>query len=314
MARQDCGRRALPRREHPAGSPGCASTDRPRETGRDAIPGPCPNRGGGLPLARPLVRQEDIDAAVITDPLFYALAVPAVILIGLSKGGFGGTAALVGVPLMAIAVDPVTAAGVLLPILVVMDVIGLAAWRGRFDRGVVLTMLPAAGLGVLTGYLTAASVSEDAFRLTIGLLALWFFANWFAGERMARAARPQQPLKGAFWGAVAGFSSFVSHAGGPPFQVYVVPLKIAPPIFAGTSVVFFAAVNAMKLVPYFLLGQFSHENLATSAVLAPLAPVATLAGIWLVKRIEPGVFYRIIYWLLLPIGLKLAYDGGMALL
>lgn len=251
---------------------------------------------------------------MITDPLFYAVAIPAVILIGLSKGGFGGTGALVGVPLMAIAVDPVVAAGVLLPILVVMDVIGLVAWRGRFDRGVVLTMLPAAALGVLAGYLTASSVSEDAFRLTIGLLALWFFANWFFGEqRRARKARPQQSVKGAFWGALAGFSSFVSHAGGPPFQVYVVPLKLAPPIYAGTSVIFFAAVNAMKLVPYFLLGQFSHDNLATSAALLPLAPVATLAGVWLVKRTDPGLFYRIIYWLLVPIGLKLVYDGAAAL-
>ncbi|TFF27319.1 sulfite exporter TauE/SafE family protein [Jiella endophytica] len=251
---------------------------------------------------------------MISDPLFFALAIPAVILIGLSKGGFGGTATLVGVPLMAIAVPPVTAAGVLLPILIVMDVVGLFAWRGRFDRGVVATMLPAAAFGVVAGYLTAASVSPDAFRLTIGLLALWFFANWFLGQRQVRAAKPQQPVKGVFWGAVAGFSSFVSHAGGPPFQVYVVPLKIDPPVFAGTSVVFFAAVNVMKLVPYFLLGQFSAENLATSAVLLPLAPAATLAGVWLVRRTDPSVFYRIIYWMLLPIGLKLAYDGLTALL
>ncbi|MBO0905883.1 TSUP family transporter [Jiella sonneratiae] len=250
---------------------------------------------------------------MITDPLFYAVAIPAVILIGLSKGGFGGTAALVGVPLMAIAVPPVTAAGILLPILLVMDVVGLFAWRGRFDRGIVFTMLPAAALGVLLGYLTAAAVSEDAFRLTIGLLALSFFGNWLAGARRARAARPQQPAKGAFWGAVAGFASFVSHAGGPPYQIYVVPLKIPPPVFAGTSVIFFASVNAMKLLPYFLLGQFSRDNLSTSAALLPLAPVATLAGIWLVKRTDPTLFYRIIYWLLLPIGLKLVYDGAAAL-
>ena len=92
------------------------------------------------------------------------------------------------------------------------------------------------------------------------------------------------------------------------------PLKIAPPVYAGTSVIFFAAVNAMKLVPYFLLGQFSHDNLATSAALLPLAPVATLAGVWLVKRTDQGLFYRIIYWLLVPIGLKLVYDGATALL
>ncbi|MBO0662962.1 sulfite exporter TauE/SafE family protein [Jiella sp. MQZ9-1] len=251
---------------------------------------------------------------MITDPIFYALAVPAVVLVGLSKGAFGGTATLAGVPLMAIAVDPVTAAAILLPILVVMDIVSLLAWRGRFDRGVIATMLPAAAVGVLAGYLTAAMVSPDGFRLTIGLIAIWFFANWYFGHRHQRPARDPQPVKGAVWGMLAGFSSFVSHAGGPPFQIYVVPLRLSPQLFAGTSVVFFAAVNAVKLLPYAMLGEFSAANLATSAILLPLAPLSTLAGVWLVKRIDPELFYRLIYWMLLPIGLKLAYDGGLALL
>ena len=251
---------------------------------------------------------------MITDPLFYLFAVPAVFLVGLSKGGFGGTIALIGVPLMAFAVSPVTAAGILLPIMIIMDLVGLFAWRGRFDRNVLASMLPAALLGVALGYLTAQMVSADGIRLILGLLALWFVADWLLKGRRDKEPKPRNAITAGFWGTVSGFASFVSHAGGPPYQIYVVPLKLAPADFAGTAVVFFAVVNAVKLLPYFLLGQFSLGNLETSAVLAPLAPLATVAGVWLVRRIEPKIFYRLVYTLLVPVGLKLAFDGASGLL
>jgi uncharacterized membrane protein YfcA len=91
--------------------------------------------------------------------------------------------------------------------------------------------------------------------------------------------------------------------------MYALPLKLEKRLYAGTSVIFFAVVNAVKLIPYFALGQFSTANLMTSAVLVPLAPLATLAGAWLVKRIDQTLFYRISYSVLLPVGLKLIYDG-----
>ncbi|MCQ0988293.1 sulfite exporter TauE/SafE family protein [Jiella marina] len=251
---------------------------------------------------------------MITDPFFYVVAIPAVFLVGLSKGGFGGTAALAGVPLMALAISPVAAAGILLPIMIVMDAISLVAWRGRFDRKVIATMLPAAILGIAIGYFAASAISAEGFRITLGVLALWFFSTWFFGAGRNQPPKAQNTVKAGFWGSVAGFSSFVSHAGGPPYQIYVVPLRLEPATYAGTSVVFFAVVNAIKLVPYFLLGQFSSQNLSTSATLLPLAFVATLSGVWLVKRVETELFYRIVYWLLVPIGLKLIYDGAAALL
>ncbi|MEX6508571.1 sulfite exporter TauE/SafE family protein [Jiella sp. M17.18] len=251
---------------------------------------------------------------MITDPFFYLCAVPAVFLVGLSKGGFGGTIAVIGVPLMAFAVDPVTAAGILLPIMVVMDLIGLVAWRGQFDRGVIVSMLPAAVLGIFVGYAAAELVSEDGIRLILGLLALWFVADWVFKSRHVTEPKPRNGLKAKLWGAASGFASFVSHSGGPPYQVYVLPLKLAPATFAGTAVVFFAVVNAVKLVPYFLLGQFSPGNLETSAVLLPLAPLATLTGIWLVRRIDTAVFYKLVYAFLVPVGLKLVFDGASGLL
>ena len=146
-------------------------------------------------------------------------------------------------------------------------------------------------------------------RIVVGLLALGFSVNWYVNARHRTEAKPRSTPQALFWGAASGFTSFVSHAGGPPFQIHVVPLKLTPADYAGTAVVFFAVTNAVKLPPYFLLGQFSPDNLATSLALLPVAPVATLCGVWLVKRIAPETFYRIIYALLVPVGLKLAYDG-----
>ncbi|MEN3792716.1 sulfite exporter TauE/SafE family protein [Fulvimarina sp. MAC3] len=251
---------------------------------------------------------------MITDPWFYCAAIPAVFLIGLSKGGFGGTLALIGVPLMALAIAPAAAAGILLPILLLMDVIALYAWRGNVSKSVLVHLLPASIIGIAIGYLTSAYAPPGAIRIVIGLLSLWFVANWwFRTRHMIERARESRG-RAWFWGMGAGYGSFVAHAGGPLFQVYVVPLRLAPTVYAGTAVVFFAVANAVKLIPYYALGQFSHENVLTSLVLLPLAPVATLFGVWLVKRIEPELFYRIVYGLLVPVGLKLVYDGVSAVL
>ncbi|MER0238847.1 sulfite exporter TauE/SafE family protein [Fulvimarina sp. MAC8] len=246
---------------------------------------------------------------MITDPWFYCAAIPAVFLVGMSKGGFGGTLALIGVPLMALAISPVAAAGILLPIMILMDLIALYAWRGTFAKSVLIQMLPASVVGIAVGYLTSAYAPPEVIRIVVGLLSLGFVANWWFRTRHAVEPARENRGRAFFWGAGAGYGSFVAHAGGPPFQVYVVPLRLAPTDYAGTAVVFFAVTNAVKLIPYYALGQFSHENLLTSLMLLPVAPIATLFGVWLVKRIEPQLFYRIIYGLLIPVGLKLVYDG-----
>ena len=251
---------------------------------------------------------------MISDPILYLYAVPAVILVGLAKGGFGGSISMIGVPLMALAISPVAAAGIMLPILIVMDVVGLLAWRGTFDRAVLRLILPASVAGVALGYATATMISIDGIRLLIGVLCLAFAGQWFLKARHAVEPKTPGKLSGIFWGTIAGFTSFTTHAGGPPFQVYVMPLKLAPAVFAGTTVIFFAVTNFLKLVPYFLLGQFSTENLLASAILLPLAPLSTLAGVWLVKRTNRERFYLITYALLIPVGLKLVYDGLISML
>lgn len=247
---------------------------------------------------------------MITDPWFYAAAIPAIFIVGLSKGGFGGALALIGVPVMALVISPVKAAAIMLPILVVMDMVGVWSYRRLFDKEVLYDMLPPAILGIGAGWALAAYVSEDQVRLVIGLVSLWFVLSyWFSGTGRDEPAGRNRP-KAGLWGSFAGFTSFVSHAGGPPWQMYVLPLGLEPRLFAGTSVMFFATVNAVKLIPYFFLGQFDTANLSTSALLLPLAPIAMLIGIRVVKHINRTLFYRVTYVCVFAVGLKLVWDGA----
>lgn len=257
---------------------------------------------------------------MMTDPLFYAAAIPAVIMVGLSKGGFGGAMALLGVPLMALTIPPVQAAAILLPILIVMDLVTLWTWRKHWDKTSLIIMVPGAIIGIAIGWATAAWVTDPMIRLIVGVVALWFVARYvqltLAARRKASAPPPRghQPVKGALWGTLAGFTSFVSHAGGPPYQIYTLPLRQDPKTYTGTSVRFFAIINAIKLAPYFALGQFDAANLSTSLALAPIAPVATLAGAYIVKRMKPEIFYPFMYAMVFLTSLKLIWDGAVHLL
>ncbi|MGE0279508.1 MAG: sulfite exporter TauE/SafE family protein [Rhizobiaceae bacterium] len=253
---------------------------------------------------------------LLTDPWFYAVAIPAVILVGLSKGGLGGAMGFIGVPLMALLISPVQAAAILLPILCVMDLVSLWTWRGHYDRSILLSMMPGAVLGIAIGWATATLVTVEGVRLIIGGVAIVFVGRWLYLKYRHGKEYTAQPnrLLAAFWGTVAGFTSFVAHVGGPPYQVYTLPLRLDPKVFTGTSVIFFAVTNALKLIPYFALGQFDATNLTASIVLLPLAPLATLAGAWVVRRMKSDVFYLVSYVTFAIIAVKLVYDGLSALL
>lgn len=250
-----------------------------------------------------------------SDPFFYFAALTAVILIGLSKGGFGGAMAVMGVPLMALAIPPVQAAAILLPILVAMDIVSLWTWRGYWDPKTLKIMIPGGAVGVGIGWLTATTVTENEIKLLVGIVALAFVLRYVWQVVQARRgakqveAQPQRPVAGVGWGTVAGFTSFISHAGGPPYQFYTLPLGQDPKLYTGTSVRFFAIINALKLVPYFMLGQFDTSNLETSAALVPAAIISPIAGAWLVKRMRPAVFYPFMYAMVFATAAKLTWDG-----
>ena len=254
-----------------------------------------------------------------TDFLFYAAAVPAVILVGLSKGGLGGAFALMGVPIMALVMPPVQAAAIMLPIMIVMDIFSLWVWRKHWDPATLKVMLPGAVIGVGVGWLTASMVSAGLIRLVVGVIAILFVCRYaydrYRSHKGNQAPpQPQNRVKGTVWATISGFTSFVTHAGGPPFQVYTLPLRLDPKTYTGTSTRYFAIVNAIKLVPYFALGQFDASNLKTSAALMPLAPLATLSGAWVIKRMHPEIFYPLMYLMITVTSIKLVADGISALM
>jgi uncharacterized membrane protein YfcA len=240
---------------------------------------------------------------------FYLYAIPAVILFGLSKGGLSGLGAL-ATPIMALAISPVRAAAILLPIIIVQDWVGVWSFRRDFDRRNLMILIPASFIGVAAAGLLAARVSENGVRFAVGAISLGFVAFMLLSDRLPKREQSRPAVApGLFWGALSGFASFVSHSGAPPFLVYVMPQKLEPKVFAGTSVLFFAVVNLLKVTPYFLLGQFSRENLMASAALLPLAVVAALFGIWLVKRMAADRFYNLVLLLSFVLGVKLIYDS-----
>lgn len=245
---------------------------------------------------------------MLHDPWFYAVAIPAMFVLGLSKGGFT-TLGMLAVPILSLAISPVQAAGITLPILVLSDAIAVVSYWGVFDRKTVAIMLPGAVVGVLIAWLTAAWVTEAEIRLVVGLISILFALNYWLRHSKQVEPHEQNVAKGAFWGAATGFTSFVSHAGAPPFQVYTAPLRLEPRLYAGTSVLLFALINAAKTVPYFFLGQFDMANLTASLVLLPFAIPATFVGIWLIKKIDLEAFYRIVYVTIFVIGIYLVGES-----
>jgi uncharacterized membrane protein YfcA len=240
---------------------------------------------------------------------FWAAAVMAAVLIGLSKGGLP-VVGLMGVPVLTLFISPVMAAGLLLPVYVVSDMFGLWAYRRDFDARILRICVPAAVVGIGVGWATASVVPERLVTGLVGLIGAAFAVNTLVRSEPSGPPRTPDRLRGWFWGGVAGFTSFVSHAGAPPWQVYVLPLRLSKASFAGTSTVMFAIVNAVKLIPYYALGQLNPANLKIAAFLVVPASLAVLAGVWLVRVIPRELFFRLIAWALLLVSLKLLWDAA----
>ena len=244
---------------------------------------------------------------------FWVAAVVAAALVGMGKGGVP-IVGMLAVPVMALVMNPVVAAGMLLPVYVVSDAFGLYAYRHAFDRRVLWIVVPGAIVGIGVGWATASVVPEAAVTLLVGVIGVAFALNLLVRKPVVAEPKEPQVVPGLFWGAVTGFTSFVSHAGAPPYQVYTLPLGMAKAVFAGTSTIAFAIINAVKLVPYYALGQLNLGNLKLAAVLAVPAVVAVFAGVGLVKRMPERLFFQAVTWALLLISVKLIWDGARGLI
>jgi uncharacterized protein len=259
--------------------------------------------------AAPSVPGANAEAQVIANTWFYAAAIPAVIILGLAKGGFAGIGTL-ATPIVALAVPPVQAASIVLPILIVQDLYSIYLFRRHWDGFNLKVLLPGGVIGVLVGYLLAAQLSDRAVAFAVGAISIVFGLRQLLLRKVGPppAKRPSVAA-GWFWGAMSGFTSMISHAGSPPFQIYVMPQRLEARVFVGTNVLFFAALNWMKVPPYLALGQITRENLATAAVLFPLALVSTWFGALVIRSFSSERFYVVMYWLMVVIGLKLVWDG-----
>jgi uncharacterized protein len=250
---------------------------------------------------------------IITDPLFYVFAVPAVVFLGLSKGGFSGLG-MVSTPLLAIVMSPLEAAALLLPILLVQDAVSVWVYRKVWDPWNLAVLIPGAVVGVGAAWLLAAYVSDAVIRLVVGLIAIGFVTQAFIRRNRPRDTRRPSAPAGVFWGALSGFTTTLIQIGAPHYYAFVLPQRLPKMIFVGTTVMFFAAANTMKIAPYVALGQFSTAGLATAFALFPLAIASNFLGIWLVRVTPEAIFYKITNVLVLIIGLVLTKQGITELL
>lgn len=246
---------------------------------------------------------------LITEPLFYAVAIPAVLMLGISKSGFGAGFGSLAVPVMALAVTVPQAAAILMPVLLLMDLLGVAAFRKDFDFRFLKFLVPFGLVGTLVGALLFKLLDARMVAAIVGGFTLLFLA-----QRLLFPPRPDSPPPPKWLGAIltvtAGFTSFVAHAGGPPISAYVIPLRLSPVKYTATMAFFFFVINLSKWIPYAWLGLFDLRNMATSLVLLPLAPAGVWIGVRMARSISPLWFYRCLYGGMFLTGIKLLWDGS----
>jgi uncharacterized membrane protein YfcA len=239
--------------------------------------------------------------------LFWLIAIPAVMITGISKSGFAGGIGIIAVPMLALLVDPLRAAAVMLPLLIFMDVLSLRYWWAKQRNDILALLVPAAILGIGLGYLLYDVLNPQLIKLMLGGMSI-VFALWGLIKGLNLAVS-RKPWIGRIAGFIAGLTSFVAHAGGPPVNFYLLPMKLSKEDFLATAVYFFAAINFIKLLPYAMLGQLNTDNLIVALALAPFAWLGVKLGLIIQRKISTELFVNLMFVLLLVIGIKLSFDG-----
>jgi len=236
----------------------------------------------------------------------------AAFAVGLSKGGLPSVGML-AVPILALVMSPVKAAVLLLPIYLISDVVGVSLYRRNFSKPNLIILIPAGVLGVLIGWATATMISDQAIALLIGLLGIGFcFKTWFYTGKDQKA-KPANPVKGLLWGAASGFTSFISHAGAPPYQIYMLPQRLSKLEFAGTTVIVFAVINLAKIVPYQDMRPYSFDDIEITMFLIPFALAGTIAGAFLTRWIRETWFFLGVQISLFVVSVKLVVSAAMTI-
>lgn len=236
-----------------------------------------------------------------------------VILVGIAKAGFAGGIGVIATPLLSLVMSPTQAAAILLPLLCGCDVVSICFYRGVFSLRSLKELLPGSALGIALGALTIAyfqgkpEMAEKGLKMLIGWISILFVIYQVGRGWIQEELERYHPKgwHGWLFGGSAGFTSALAHAGGPPVAMYLLPQHLDRRLFVGTTVWLFAAINAMKLVPYWWLGLFPEENLEMSFFLMPLVPVGVGLGVWMNRAMNEAVFGRIVYTLLFLTGIQL---------
>ncbi|CAB3802210.1 sulfite exporter TauE/SafE family protein [Pararobbsia alpina] len=256
-----------------------------------------------------------ISTGLISDPWFYLLSIPALLLTNFSKGGFGLGLGILAVPLMALRLPVPEVVTLLLPVLCLTDLITLWEYRGQWSWPLLRVAVPAALVGIGFGALAIHHLPETWLRLGIGIISIDFVRRrWSGSRRSAQEDRGPRPAAGVFWGAISGFTSFLANAGEPALTVYLLPLKLSNRSFAGTTAAFFMVVNFAKLISFSMLGMFTRTSLLTSLILTPIAVLGIWAGVRLNRRLDATLFYKCSHVILLVIGSRLIYTSLKAIL
>ncbi|MCP3889860.1 MAG: sulfite exporter TauE/SafE family protein [Desulfobulbaceae bacterium] len=245
---------------------------------------------------------------MITDINFYLFAIPVILLYGMAKGGLGPGVGAICVPLLSFVMEPMQAAAIMLPILCVMDIFAVYHFRRNFDFQRLAILIPSGIVGIILASLLMGQLPADGIRSVIGVIVIVFcFDYWFRKDGGEKSNSGK--ISGFFWGTLAGFTSTQIHAGGPPVSIYLLPQKLDKVVLMGTMAIFFAVMNYLKLIPYTLMGALHIENIMTSVLLMPLAPIGVRLGNIVLYRVRQQLIYRFLYIALFVSGLKLLYDG-----
>ncbi len=241
------------------------------------------------------------------DIAFYLTASLGVIIFGISKGGFAGPVSILAVPIMSLSMNPILAAGILLPILLIMDFIAIYFYWKKWDLKIAKIIIPPAFLGIIIGGITFKFTNPDNIKILIGSICILFIV--FKIFKKSNIFFKPSLIQGRFWSLVSGYTSCIIHAGGQPISFYLLPLKLDKTIYVATVTLVFLYVNLFKLIPYYFLDLLVLSNLKISLLLSPLAPISIYFGYYLHKKFNEEIFYLLIYILLGVSGLKLIYDG-----
>ena len=242
------------------------------------------------------------------DIVYWGLALAASFFVGASKGGLP-LVGLLSVPLLSLVMPAGLAAGLILPIYILSDLYGLWIYRREYDTRNIAILVPAGAIGILIGWATAHVTNEDMVKFFVAIIGLAYCLDAVTKTWRIVPSKQADVPRGLFWGTIAGFTSFVSHAGGPPYNMFVLPQKLPKMVYAGSTTIIFAIINLLKLPPYWILGQVNLSSLEQCIYLAPISLFGAWAGYQLTRVLPEKIFYRAIEVALFVVALLLLRES-----